>query len=156
MKELLAQAATLEKIRNRKESQVLIPTPSTQQQTEVVVPMKSDSAKEQLCEKPAPSEKIANAAPLALTKRNLDASSTPPSKRPKPSLTAQNFLGVGAKKAKAARSARNAARVGVELTKKCKVSHTGSGVLLSQVIRLKYVKGFTQAVRTPCRLEELT
>lgn len=85
-----------------------------------------------------------------------DTSSLPPAKRPKASTTAQNFLGVGAKKAKEARSARTAARVGVErANKKNKTAHTGSGVPFPQVIRLKYVKGFTQAVRTPCRLDDL-
>jgi hypothetical protein len=80
----------------------------------------------------------------------------PPAKRPKASTTAQNFLGVGAKKAKEARSARTAARVGVErANKKNKTAHTGSGVPFPQVLRLKYVKGFTQAVRTPCRLDDL-
>jgi chromosome transmission fidelity protein 18 len=36
-----------------------------------------------------------------------------------------------------------------------KISHTGSGVPMSQVMRLKYTKGFTQAVRVPCRLDDL-
>lgn len=75
----------------------------------------------------------------------------PPAKKAK----AQNFLIAGAKKAKAARSARTAARVGFERSKKDKLSNTGSGIPISQVIRLKYVKGFTQAVRTPCRLDDL-
>jgi hypothetical protein len=69
-----------------------------------------------------------------------------------------NFLIAGAKQAKAARSARNAARVGCfasSSTKLKKLSNTGSGVPLTQVVRLKYVKGFTQAVSTPCRLEDL-
>jgi len=77
---------------------------------------------------------------------------SPPAKKAK----AQNFLLAGAKKAKAARSARTAARVGFERTSKTsKLSNTGSGVPISQVVRLKYVKGFTQAVRTPCRLDDL-
>jgi hypothetical protein len=68
-----------------------------------------------------------------------------------------NFLLAGAKQAKAARSARSAARVGCtgHLTKQNKVSNTGSGIPLSQVVRLKYVKGFTQAVSTPCPMEDL-
>lgn len=36
-----------------------------------------------------------------------------------------------------------------------KKSNTGSGVPLQNVVRLKYVKGFTQAVRTPCRIDDL-
>jgi len=78
--------------------------------------------------------------------------SGPPTKKAKP----QNFLIAGARKAKAARSARTAARVGFDRgSQKNKLSNTGSGVPISQVVRLKYVKGFTQAVRTPCRLEDL-
>lgn len=70
---------------------------------------------------------------------------------------AQNFLLMGAKNAKAARSARTAARVGCfeKSSKQNKLSNTGSGVPLSKVVRLKYVKGFTQAVSTPCCLEDL-
>lgn len=75
----------------------------------------------------------------------------PPAKKAK----AQNFLIAGAKQAKAARSARTAARVGVDNTKTNKLSNTGSGVPISKVVRLKYVKGFTQAVRTPCRMADL-
>jgi chromosome transmission fidelity protein 18 len=45
--------------------------------------------------------------------------------------------------------------VGFDVSRKSKRSHTDSGKLLSQVVRLKYVKGFTQAVRTPCRLDDL-
>jgi chromosome transmission fidelity protein 18 len=70
-------------------------------------------------------------------------------------LAKVNFLGIGAQKAKESKSARKAAQVGLELSKKIKMAHTGSGLQLNQVIRLKYVKGFTQAVRTPCRLEDL-
>lgn len=83
-----------------------------------------------------------------------------------------NFLLLGAKKAKALRSERCAARVGLcnfDITKaptkmqhgistasdRNRLSNTGSGIPLSNVIRLKYVKGFTQAVSTPCRLEDL-
>lgn len=81
---------------------------------------------------------------------------TPNAKRPKTEVTAQNFLGLQAKKAKEARSARTAARAtgGLQVNKN-KLSHTGSEIPLQQVVRLKYVKGFTQAVRTPCRLEDL-
>ena len=97
-----------------------------------------------------------------VAKENLTVISAPkraaPPKAEQPSKRkAQNFLLMGAKKAKAARSARTAARVGCfeKSTKQNKLSNTGSGVPLSQVVRLKYVKGFTQAVSTPCRLEDL-
>jgi chromosome transmission fidelity protein 18 len=84
-----------------------------------------------------------------------------------------NFLLIGAKNAKALRSARSAARVGCivnsiyqnqSTTEHSKdgslqggrLSNTGSGMLLSQVVKLKYVKGFTQAVSMPCRADDLT
>ena len=68
-----------------------------------------------------------------------------------------NFLDVGAQKAKAAMTARKMARAGlvVRSKSKLKVSHTGSQVPMEQVMRLKYTKGFTQAVRVPCRLGDL-
>jgi chromosome transmission fidelity protein 18 len=72
-------------------------------------------------------------------------------------VSAQNFLGVGAKQAREKRSARRAKNVGIVRTKGEgeKQSNTGSGVPFKQVIRLKFVKGFTQAVRNPCRMEDL-
>jgi hypothetical protein len=68
-----------------------------------------------------------------------------------------NFLSIGAKRAKLARSARTAARVRTTsvVTTVSTISHTGSGESLQHVIKLKFVKGFTQAVRTPCSIEEL-
>jgi len=102
-------------------------------------------------------------SPAKVTPRKLDqiaASVTvPASKRTKttPSPTAGNFLGIAAKKGKAAKSARRAATLGLNRSssQKLKLAHTGSGFLLSNVVRMKYVKGFTQAVRTPCRLNDL-
>ena len=68
----------------------------------------------------------------------------------------QNFLGLGARRAKEAKSARRAKSVGLVRSKKTdKKSNTGSGVPFGQVVRLRYLKGFTQAVRNPCRLEDL-
>ena len=78
-----------------------------------------------------------------------------PAKRAKDAPVTVDFLKLGARKAKEARTARNAARVGIQRSNKNRKAHTGSGVPLSQVIRLKYVKGFTQAVRTPCKAEDL-
>jgi chromosome transmission fidelity protein 18 len=103
----------------------------------------------------APSDPIfaeKKATTLPTAKRTAPHQVEPPAKR-----KAQNFLLMGAKKAKAARSARTAARVGCfeKSSKHNKLSNTGSGALLSQVVRLKYVKGFTQAVSTPCQLEDL-
>eukprot|EP00980_Cylindrotheca_fusiformis_P003170 scaffold721_cov131-Cylindrotheca_fusiformis.AAC.60 len=88
---------------------------------------------------------IASAVALPPPKRSRTAHSPSPTK---------NFLGVGAKRAKLAQSARRAAAVGLG-TKTKKMAHTGSGFRLNQVIRLRHVKGFTQAVRTPCRLQDL-
>lgn len=61
-----------------------------------------------------------------------------------------DFLSLGAKRAK-----ERKARAGSKRSKADKLSNTGSGLPLKQVARLKYVKGFTQAVRTPCLIEEL-
>jgi chromosome transmission fidelity protein 18 len=68
---------------------------------------------------------------------------------------ARNFLNIGAAKAKEAKSARRAARVGFDRSKKVKLSNTGSGVELSKVIRFKFQKGFTQAVQAPCQIQDL-
>jgi hypothetical protein len=66
-------------------------------------------------------------------------------------------LGVGAAKAKALRSKRKAAGVGFDRTKKkIKCSNTGSGVPMDEVIRFKYQKGFTQAVRLPSSKDDFT
>merc|ERR1712238_578156 len=70
----------------------------------------------------------------------------------------QNFLGIGAVKAKAARTARRkSSMIGSrsKIVKGQKLSNTGSGLLLDQVVRFKYQKGFTQAVRLPCRKDHL-
>lgn len=73
-------------------------------------------------------------------------------------MVARNFLGIGAARVKAARSARKAALVvglGGRGSKEAKLSNTGSGVPLQRVVRFKYKKGFTQAVRTPCRWQDI-
>lgn len=73
------------------------------------------------------------------------------------SSAAKNFLGLRAARAKEARTARRAARVGFERKDRrtVRLSNTGSGEELARVIRFKYQKGFTQAVRAPCELEDL-
>jgi len=75
------------------------------------------------------------------------------------SSAAKNFLGRRAARAKEARTARRAARVGFERkgggSRSAKLSNTGSGEELARVIRFRYQKGFTQAVRAPCELEDL-
>ena len=81
------------------------------------------------------------------TKKKEDTGKTKIHK--KKSLIKSNFLGIGAAKAKAARNARKAALVSGSKNK-VKLSNVGTGVPLDQVIRFKYQKGFTQAVRLPC------
>jgi chromosome transmission fidelity protein 18 len=103
--------------------------------------------------------------PTGTTKKRSKASlssvaeTTVPLKKAKKNVAiAHNFLVVGAKKAKAARHARNAARVGslsLERSRQETLAHTGSGKKLSEVVRLKYIKGFTEAVRIPCRMDDL-
>ena len=113
---------------------------------------------------------LSRKAVLAPTSHTTEASSDQITnikrKAPSSKECKENFLLVGAKKAKALRSARTAARVGcnhVALTSSdskgmnnCRLSNTGSGIPMSDVVRLKYVKGFTQAVSMPCRLEDLS
>jgi len=69
------------------------------------------------------------------------------------------FLAIGAAKALALRTARKAARVNGFVdkrspSKKIKLTHSGSGKPLACVVRYKYQKGFTQAIRVPCRMED--
>jgi chromosome transmission fidelity protein 18 len=151
MKELLAHRAAHDKMRHRELEAV-------EQKTRQDIQEGASKAGTPSLNFPRGNNE-ASGVPDLTNKRSVQAensSSLPSAKRPKASTTAQNFLGIGAKKAKEARSARTAARVGVErANKKNKTAHTGSGVPFPQVIRLKYVKGFTQAVRTPCRLDDL-
>jgi chromosome transmission fidelity protein 18 len=76
-------------------------------------------------------------------------------------VTAGNFLVIAARRGKEARkSSRQLAGLRGSLSldnhhKLLSLSHTGSGLPLNQVVRMKYVKGFTQAVRTPCRWQDL-
>jgi len=68
----------------------------------------------------------------------------------------KSFLGIGATKAKAYRTAKKAAQVGFNRSKnRVKISNTGSGIPLDQVIRFKYQKGFTQAIRHPCCKDDI-
>jgi hypothetical protein len=93
------------------------------------------------------------AAPL-LKQKTGTSEAAPPAKRSK--IASANFLGLGAAKAKAARTARKAALVGFDKkSKTVKVSNSGSNVPFNQVIRFKYQQGFTQAVRTTCRIEDV-
>ena len=70
----------------------------------------------------------------------------------------KSFLSIGAAKSKALKNKRKAAScIGFNDKKKkmTKLSYSGSGVPLNSVIKFKYQKGFTQAVRVPCRIEDL-
>ena len=64
---------------------------------------------------------------------------------------------MGANQAKAAKTARKAALVGLKgkAERKDKLSNTGSEMHLDEVIRFRYQKGFTQAVRVPCKPSDL-
>ena len=73
----------------------------------------------------------------------------------KKGAAAINFLDIGAVRARAARNARKVAQAGFGRAKKIKLCHSGSGRPLSEVVRFKYQKGFTQAVRVPCQIHEL-
>jgi chromosome transmission fidelity protein 18 len=157
IKELLAQRVKHDVMCNAG-SKGNKPTPSTSGMQETELP--SDvTAVGRTSVQSSLSHGIENTSP---TKRGLQDetntaltadSSVPTAKRSKP--TAQNFLLVGAKRAKELKSARNAARVGFARSEGEKLSHTGSGVPLARVLRLKYVKGFTEAVRKPCTLQDL-
>jgi len=137
MKELLAQSAAIQVISfGEKKMIVEKPHPIEVSKREATLP-----------------DAIAAGSPSKRNQKDY-ADALPPTKRSKSAVTAQNFLGIGARKAKAARNARCAARVGYKSTRN-KVSYTGSGIPFKEVIRLKYVKGFTEAVRTPCRLDDL-
>eukprot|EP00986_Skeletonema_menzelii_P008866 scaffold3870_cov160-Skeletonema_menzelii.AAC.7 len=135
LKELLAHGATVAALRERE-----LEAKEAQDAGEKVA-LKKDRQKE--------------VSPSKLTK----SSTTPSKSLPKPKTgnnsAAKNFLGKRAAKAKEAKSAKRAARVGFDRSKKTKFSNTGSGVELSKVIRFKYQKGFSQAVRAPCPLEDL-
>ena len=134
LKELLAHGATVAALREREQE-----------------------AKDSL----DPSEKVKKDVPkvVSLPKPSLKATATPAKSLSKPksgnNSAAKNFLGKRAAKAKEAKSAKRAARVGFDRSKKTKFSNTGSGVELSKVIRFKYQKGFSQAVRAPCPIEDL-
>lgn len=85
-----------------------------------------------------------------------DSFAAPPLKKLKIEDVPKNFLGMAAQKVKASRNARKKALVGFNNRVRAeKLTHTGSGVPLTHVIRFKYQKGFTQAVRTVCQMEDL-
>ena len=109
--------------------------------------------------KTLPPQKQITTAPVSTKQKTSDeggSSAGPPLKKLKIEPAPKNFLGIGAQKAKAAWSARKKALVGFNNRVRAeKLTNSGSGVPLKQVIRFKYQKGFTQAVRTLCQMEDL-
>ena len=91
------------------------------------------------------------------SKPNSPASKAADMASPPPKLT---FLGVNAAKVKAAAKARRAASIGFTVStnsknKPQKMSFTGSGAKLDEVIKYQYQKGFTQAIKVGVKLGDL-
>ena len=124
MKELLAHRAAHNKMRHRE-------LEAAEQKTRQDIQEGASKVDTPSLNFPRGNEE-ASSVPNLTNKRSVQAennSTLPPANRPKASTTAQNFLGIGEKKAMEARSARTAARVGVErANKKNKTALTGSGV----------------------------
>lgn len=136
LKELLAHGATVAALRERE-----LEAKEAQDAMEKVA-LKKDLPKDVPASKP-PAK--ATTTPAKLLPKSKTGNNS----------AAKNFLGKRAAKAKEAKSLKRAALVGFDRSKKTKFSNTGSGVELSKVIRFKYQKGFSQAVRAPCPLEDL-
>jgi len=157
MKELLAHQVLLESFRSRHDPAPLAESPVKAKK------LNDKAIKTPVIDRSKTKDTGSPLSPARMTPRKLDrypASASPIANRitkSTPSPTAGNFLGIAAKKGKAAKSARRAAALGLNRSssKKQKLAHSGSGFLLTHVVRMKYVKGFTQAVRTPCRLNDL-
>jgi len=144
LKELLAHGATVAALRER-ESEARIA------QQEAIAASGEKKVAGQRHKEDAAVPKIPGTKPATATPKKQ------PVKAGSNSSAAKNFLGFRAAKAKESKAVRRAARVGFDrnTAKKVKLTNTGSGVELSRVIRFKYQKGFTQAVRAPCQLEDL-
>jgi len=143
LKELLAHGASVAAMRER-ESQAQLA-----QQEAIVMSGEKTKKKPQVEEDVALPKQVEEKLPSTTPKKKQ------PAKAGSNTSAAKNFLGFRAAKAKEAKSAARAARVGFDRTKKVKLSNSGSGVEITKVIRFKYQKGFTQAVRAPCQLEDL-
>ena len=155
LKELLAHGANLEEMRERERAS------SANNEDEGVPSSAPEKSKETQGEGNSFSPSKTTTSIKDTTNTDTDNSKTPPSKvelstKRTPAATAKNFLGIGAAKAKKAKTARKAALVGFNRSnKRAKLSHSGSGRPLNEVIKFKYQKGFTQAVRVPCQMEDL-
>jgi chromosome transmission fidelity protein 18 len=151
MKEMIAHQVKLESFRQKDGTSS---NASDAQQASSDVDLKTKSPVKEM---PKPMKKAVSPRKLGARKLEDIAAAVPVPKRPRTSHSpsaAKNFLGMGAKRAKLAHSARKAAAVGLGC-KTNKMAHTCSGFRLNQAIRLRHVKGFTQAVRTPCRQHDL-
>ena len=94
---------------------------------------------------PSP-KKVKEAAPKTPIAAPKVVSPTPPP---------VSFLAQKAAKAKSAKKARRAQAVGITRDKTVKVkSHTGSGVEISEVVKFKHQKGFTQAVKIKSKMSD--
>lgn len=159
LKELLAHGANLEEMRERERaakdeatasSAISKPNATATATSTTTVGISSFS----------PSKRSTAIKDTTNTEDKSVSSETPPSKnetkaKRTPAATSKNFLGIGAAKAKKAKTARKAALVGFDRSKRMKLSHSGSGRPLNEVVKFKYQKGFTQAVRVPCQMEDL-
>jgi len=154
MKELLARGATLRDIRaSRSGTEKPSAQKDEEKATEDLAEASRMTPKQTAAEVPRVTPEMDGIKTRSDEINTTIVGEGPPTKKQK---RAQNFLGLGARQAKEAKSKRRAKSVGLLRSSKTdKKSNTGSGIPFQQVIRLKYVKGFTQAVRNPCRLEDL-
>ena len=159
LKELLAHGANLEEMRERERASV---ANNEEEAATSSTPEKPKAAQEgNTTGTFSPSKTAGTTSIKDTTNTDAENSKTPPTRaeafgKRTPAATAKNFLGIGAAKAKKAKTARKAALVGFSKSnKRAKLSHSGSGRPLNEVIKFKYQKGFTQAVRIPCQMEDL-
>jgi len=153
VKELLAHGANLEQMRDREQQAAAAAAQSTKQNEPTDTIGKHPTSKLTTIDTTKTNQSGADPTNKIITNTsNYDAAA-----QKKRTSSNMNFLGLGAAKAKAARTARRAALVGFDrsTSKKQKLSHSGSQQMLTKVIRFKYQKGFTQAVRIPCKMEDL-
>uniref|UniRef100_A0A7S1YYE2 Uncharacterized protein n=1 Tax=Ditylum brightwellii TaxID=49249 RepID=A0A7S1YYE2_9STRA len=146
LKELLAHGANVEKIREREQA-------AARNEEMSKIGQEGFKSGLDLFKKARVTQE-----PKAIAKQTLKRPLEEPQSIPSPSSkrnNKNNFLGIGASRAKAARTKRKAMNVGFDRTKKVKLSNSGSGLPMTKVIKFKYQKGFTQAVRQPCLVEDL-
>uniref|UniRef100_A0A7S1B434 AAA+ ATPase domain-containing protein n=1 Tax=Corethron hystrix TaxID=216773 RepID=A0A7S1B434_9STRA len=156
LKELIVQSLKVEKMRQQEnvESGILLSKNNT-----------NIKGKKSVQFAPTPSKNKEDAKSFQETsmQRNENANSVQVKKAPQPSSSKQRkgansslsaFLSRGRPKGKESID-ENDSRAKESARKKIKHSHTGTGLLLSDVIWYKYQKGFSQAVKVPCKMEDL-